>query len=370
MPTGRLTTYNMPVGVPLDIEEAITLLSPYDVPLQGMADMGGRTALATGPVYAKKVEWLDEALLTPRSAVATTFTNVATSLVVTTGDGIKFQNGDVLLINNEYVRVTAVSTDTLTVSRAFAGTTAAAAAVADVIVGVGLALAEGSDPEPARAIDRVNRFNYTQIFGPTAIHTSGSENAVRKYGITTNEFDHQVGNRFKEEAIKVEQALIYGIAFDDTTNFWRTMGGMKSFITTNVDSSTTTLGETALLNLLETIYNAGGNPNRILTGSKQKRFVSTLNNDKILLDRADNGRGQVVETYVSDFGQLAWIMSRWVKTSDLFVFNRDQAEIGTLRPFQFEMLAKTGDSQKGQIVGEKTFKFRKQLHAGRFSALT
>lgn len=370
MPTGRLTTYNMPVGVPLDIEEAISLLSPFDVPLQGMSDNGGRSALSTGPVYAKKVEWQDEELLVPRSKVATTLTNVATSLVITTGDGIKFQNGDILLIDAEYLRVTAVSVNTLTVSRAYGGSAAVQHEVAADVLGLGLALSEGSDPEPARAVDRVNRFNYTQIFGPTAVHVSGSENAIRKYGITTNEFDHQVGNRLKEEAIKLEQALIYGIPFDDTTNFWRTMGGLISYITTNVDSTIGALTETRLLDLLQTVYDAGGNPDRLLSGSKQKRVISALNSDKIQLQRSDNQRGQTVDTYYSDFGLITLMMSRWVKTKDLFIFNRDQAEIGTLRPFQFEMLAKTGDSQKGQVVGEKTLKFRKQLHAARFSALT
>jgi hypothetical protein len=77
-----------------------------------------------------------------------------------------------------------------------------------------------------------------------------------------------------------------------------------------------------------------------------------------------------VNYYDSDFGRLSLIMSRWCGIPDVFGFNRDQFELTTLRPMQFEMLAKTGDSMKGQIVAEKTAKFRRQQHAFRFSALT
>jgi hypothetical protein len=36
---------------------------------------------------------------------------------------------------------------------------------------------------------------------------------------------------------------------------------------------------------------------------------------------------------------------------------------------QFEMLAKTGDSEKGHVLGEKTLIFRRQSWASRFTAL-
>jgi hypothetical protein len=64
------------------------------------------------------------------------------------------------------------------------------------------------------------------------------------------------------------------------------------------------------------------------------------------------------------------ILDRWVRIADVFVFEREQTQLATLRPLVFEMLAKTGDSLKGQIVAEKTMKVRRYPHAGRFTALT
>src|SRR5213079_2137771 len=137
----------------------------------------------------------------------------------------------------EQMRVTGygATANTLTVTRSYAGTTAGAIASAVDIVNIGANLPEGSDPQNARAQDRTNRYNLTQIFGPTAVIVSGTENALRKYGLNTTELDYQLAMRLKEEAIKVEQALIYGARYEDTGNKWRQMGGLSYYITTNVD---------------------------------------------------------------------------------------------------------------------------------------
>lgn len=366
-------TYDLTVGVKLDFEDAIYLLTPFDVPLQGSVDSGGRTMLATRPTNEKKVEWQDEQLLVQRSLVAGGgITNVATTLVVTTGDGTKFGPGDLLIIEAEYVRVTSVSGDSLTVTRSYAGSTAAAHAAGVDVLGVGQALPEGSDPAAARAVDRVNQFNLTQIFGPWKVHTTETEDAVDKYGLSGTEFDHQVGNRYKEMAVTFEQALLYGERFDDTTNGWRSMGGFKYFMVGAgvVNSTTTTLTEAALLDALQGAYDRGGNPDRIIMGSKNKRILSSFNATLIRYNQDETDRGQVVENYDSDFGRQAVVLDRWCRTADVFGYERGQAIIRSLRPWQFQMLAKTGDATQGMVVGEKTLQFVRPTHSFRFNALT
>lgn len=374
MAVGKATTYDLTTGLYLDIESMIHILSPFDTPLLGQYGADGRTALATGPCFEKKVEWLDETLLTPRSTTAAGATTGETNLTVASGDQNRFGTGDVLLLTNgEYVRVTGYgSTDVLTMTRAFGGSTAGTITSGTAIVGVGTALAEGSDPENARYVDRNNRYNLTQIFGPHAIQVSGSENVVRKYGIEgTTEFEKQVANRSKEIAVSIEQALLYGVRYEDSTTKIRTMGGLIYWITTNVNSTTTVFTETSLLDAAQTCYDAGGTPDRAVMGSKQKRVASSFTSSGTLqIMRPDTGRGVVVDYFDSDFGRLSLLLDRWCRTADVMVFERDQASVETLRPLVFEMLAKTGDSMKGQIVGEKTMRLRRQSHAYRFSALT
>lgn len=373
MATGTVSTYDLTVGLKLNIEDMIWLISPFDVPLLGTNGADGRTTLASGTCFEKLVQWLDETLLTPRSLIATPAVITAdTFITLTTGDQLRFQTTDVLLVDNEYVRVTGYGTtaDTLLVTRGYGGSTAASHSIGASVVGIGSAGVEGADPQAARAVDRVNRTNKTQIFGPYQVQVSGTENAVQKYGLSGTEFDHQVANRVKEGFVAMEQALIYGTLFEDGANKWRTMGGINSFITTNVDSATTVFSEAALITQLQASYDAGGAVDRLLVPSKQKRIMSSFNTAAVRYSQDTNVRGQVVDYYDSDFGRQTVVLDRWLRVNDVLGFSRDQAEVSTLRPMQFEMLAKTGDSIKGEILAEKTLKFRRQQWAFRFNALT
>lgn len=373
MPTGTLTTYDLTVGVMLDMEDIIHLLDPFDVPLLGTYGADGRTTLAKGTTFEKKVEWLDEELLTPRSTLAGSIASTSASITVASGHGLRFQVGDILRIGSEHLRVTGTdyASDLLAVTRSYGTAAAASAADGALVVGVGTALAEGSDPEEARALDRTARYNVTQIFGPYQVKVSGTENVVRKYGLKgTTEFQHQVANRLKEISIAQEQAILYGERVEDTSNNWRSMGGLDYWFTTNVDSVAASITEARLIALAQACFDAGGNPDRLVVGANVKSDISGFQSDKIRYVRGETRRGQVVEYFVSDFGQLSLHLDRWVRSTDGFMFNRDQVEVDTLRPMVFEPLAKTGDSIKGQLVCEKTIKVRRERHGGKFSALT
>lgn len=375
---GKQTTYDLTTGVIVDIENMIHGLDPFDVPLLGTSGADGRSTIAKGSCFEKKVEWLDETLLTPRSTFNLTITTGTTAFTVPAADSDKFGVGDVILCDAEYVYVSAVASNgtDLTVTRAYNSSTAVNHTSGVVAVGIGTALAEGSDPGTARAVDRTGRYNMTQIFGPHAIQVSATEDIVRKYGLPggSGEFNYQVGQRVKEVGVSMEQAILYGTRSEDTSGKTRTMGGLKYYVTTNVDSSTTTLTEAKLLDQLQAIFSAGGTADRIVTGAAQKRLIGTfgtpLSGANVNLSRTDTGRGVVVDSYISDFGSCMVLLDRWVRTADLFIFNRDQVELDTLRPLSFQMLAKTGDAIKGQIVAEKTLKVRREKHAARFNALT
>jgi hypothetical protein len=371
--SGAFQTYDLSAGTKLDVEDQIWLISPFDVPLQGGMGADGMSALAHGTCFEKKVEWLDETLLTPKSTLqATLTTTTITAVVVAAGTGVNFQTGDVLLIGSEQLYVSGYGTtvDWLLVTRGFNSTTPATAAINAAVLGLGSALAEGSAPPAARAVDRVDRVNYTQIFGPIEVSVSGTEQVVQKYGLVGTEFDHQVANRTKEAFIGIEQAIINGISNAGSASTGRTMAGLTAWITSNVDSSTTSLSDSAIITQMQACYDAGGSPDRLVLGSKQKRVLSYDLQNQIRYTQDETTRGQRVEAFDTDFGRLTVCLDRWVLLNQAFLFAREQAEITTLRPMTFEMLAKTGDSTQGMIVAEKTLKFRRQSHAAMFTALT
>lgn len=375
MPLGIISTFALSVGVIVDIDPLIRMLSPTDTPLQSGVGSDGSTVLASDTCFEKKVEWQDDTILTPQTTTAASIIDGAvTDVTVAAGEQLRVAVGDVIQVENEKMRVTAYgATDHLTVTRGVFGTTAVAhTTVGTLITVIGAALPEGSDPGSVRSQDRNNRFNLTSIFGPTPVTVSGTEQAVRKYGLSTTEFDYQAAMRMKEEAIKLDQSLLYGTRFEDTGNQWRQMGGMNFYITTNVDSTASANTQTRVMDQLENCWKLGGNPNRALMASKQKRFFSTstaFNSDVIRLGRTDPGRGQVVEYFDSDFGRVDLVLNRWMRPTDIIIFSREQATIKTLRPWQFKMLGDTGDSTKGMIVSEKTLKFEAERWAAKFTAL-
>lgn len=376
MPLGIISTYALNVGVIVDIDPLIRMLSPTETPLQSGLGSDRRTVLATDGCFEKKIEWQDDTILTPQSATAASIIDgVVTTVTVTTGEQLRFAVGDVIQIENEKMRITAYGggADQLTVTRGVFGTTAVAhTTVGTLITNLGAALPEGSDPGQVRSQDRNNRFNLTAIFGPTPVTVTGTEMAVRKYGLSTTEFDYQAALRMKEEVIKLEQQLVYGTRFEDGSGQWRQMGGISFYVTTNVDATASALTQTRLLDQIENCWKLGGRPDKALLGSKQKRFISNSTNfdqDDIRLGRMDVGRGQVVDFFDSDFGRIDFVMHRWLRPTDIFIFSREQATIKTLRPFQFKMLGDTGDSTKGMIVGEKTLKFEAERWAAKFTAL-
>lgn len=380
MATGQIQTYGLTGGVtPLNVEDMIYLLTPSDVPFQGTYNDPNSETPPTGPrnsrlgmesVDQKKVEWIEDELLPARSLLAEAgFDSSETDLTVTTGDGKKFAIGHVIRVDDEFMRVTAVTGDVLTVTRGFGDSSGAAHNEGAAVVGTGTALAEGSAPGDAKWVDRSGKFNYTQIFGPYKIELSGTEQAVRHYGVS-DERSYQVQKRVKEIAIEFEQAIMYGQREEDTSNKWRTMGGMLHYITTNVDSTTTSLDEDALLALMQDSYDQGGVIDLIAVGGTQKRNISAFNSSNIRLARADRIRGQVVDVYVSDFGEADILLNRHIRVSDLIGLDSQFVSLGTLRPLVVEPLGKVGDATLDQIVCEKTLKLRMEKRHARASALT
>lgn len=377
MPSGTVTSYDLTVGLRLDIEDMVNLLSPFDTPLLGTYNDSQHpgSALSSDTAFEKLVSWLEDELLTPRSTVRVAYTSADLVVKVAAGDGNKFQIDDIILVDSTYYRVTGIATDDLTVV-VWSGADANHSTTKDVI-GVGSAPVEGADPQAARSRDRTNPSNITQIFGPYAVEMSETEQVVRKYGVNA-EWDYQVASRVKECSLALEQALIYGQLNDDTGNKRRTMRGMLNYITTGngslVDSSTTDIsgssGETAFIAALQGAFDRGGSPDTAIANGTNKRKISSWNADRQRYTQDERVRGQVVDWYDSDFGRIYIVLDRWLRTADLPIISREQATVATLRPLAFTMLAKTGDRDHGMIVGEKTLKFRRAKHAAKFTALT
>ena len=380
---GKVTSYDLAVGVKINMDELIYMISPTDSPFINGIGTDGRQLLGSSPVDQQEFKWMDEELLIPRATVTDTGAAGAgaTDVTVSAADSYKFQVDDLITIgeadaavNAAVKRVTHVNNTAgvLTLadwanSDAWPATTAAHA---DTVICVGTALVEGSDPGEARSADRTIRTNCTQIFGPTPIHMSRSEQQVTRYGVS-DEFAKQVYGRSVENVITREQAYLYGQYNNDTSTKRRSTGGLNYHITSNTDT-TTTLTITALENLQQKCYNAGGMPDLLIANPASFATLNAVGDSgrvRTVID--DPRRGRVpVSSVFTEFGETQMLRNRWCHAETAFLISKDGISRRVMQPLVVEALAKTGDSDKVQIVCEEGLQVKGEQHMGKFTNLT
>ena len=74
--------------------------------------------------------------------------------------------------------------------------------------------------------------------------------------------------------------------------------------------------------------------------------------------------------YVSDFGDVTIVPDRFTKTGVAYGIDLEYAAVAYLRNFQVLMLAKTGDSEKRQLVVEYGLKVMNPLAHSAYADLT
>jgi len=191
------------------ITDVISMIDPADTPL--ISALGGLDGASSKfrlvNKSTTKVEWLEDDLFALTDALDGTIATNTTALTV--ADASKFQEGDILLIDSEYVWVSAVNTSTevLTATRNYGGTQATPASAATVTI-VGQARLEGDDSDDRAFTDRTAPYNYTQIFH-NEIKVSRTQNQLSQYGIA-KEFDYQAEKAIPSLLRLVEKSLFHG----------------------------------------------------------------------------------------------------------------------------------------------------------------
>ena len=380
---GKVTSYDLAVGVKINMDELIYMISPTDSPFINGIGTDGRQLLGSSPVDQQEFKWMDEELLIPRATVTDTGAAGAgaTDVTVSAADSYKFQVDDLITIgeadaavNAAVKRVTHVNNTAGVLTLAdwanSADWPATTAAHADTVICVGTALVEGSDPGEARSAHRTIRTNCTQIFGPTPIHMSRTEQQVSRYGVS-DEFAKQVYGRSVENVITREQAFLYGQYNNDTSNKRRSTGGLNYHITSNTDT-TTTLTVAALEALQQKCYNAGGMPDLLIANPASFATLNAVSDSgrvRTVIDDPRRGRVPVASVF-TEFGETQMLRNRWCHAETAFLVAKDGISRRVMQPLVVEALAKTGDSDKVQIVCEEGLQVKGEQHMGKFTTLT
>lgn len=141
--------------------------------------------------------------------------------------------------------------------------------------------------------------------------------------------------------------------------------------------STGTFTEAMLASCISLCWTAGGDPNVVMVGSFNKRRVSGFSGvGTQYRDASPNGPlapGSIVgaaDVYISDFGTHQIVANRFQPAATAYVLDMDFWSLATLREFEQEPLAKTGDSDRALLVCEYTLESRNGSASGKVFTTT
>jgi hypothetical protein len=219
--------------------------------------------------------------------------------------------------------------------------------------------------------------NVCQISDET-LQVTGTTDAVKKAG-RKSELAYQLAKKGKELRMDIEYALIGAPQAKTQRNSSTagTLGNIFSYYKTNGSlgaggvapvgdgSNVGTAGtdrvltEDLILDASEKIWQNGGKANTIHTSSTLKRVISETfvgRATEVTLDSAANKVSQTVDVYETDWGVYKIMANRHFAAKTLFMFDPSMHSLNYLRAFRQYPLAKTGDSEKRQLLAEYTLR--------------
>lgn len=337
------------------IGDVIHLIDPVDTPLVSLLglDLPGSFRMKN---KGTKIEWLEDEY-DPVETTANQGTTITTStLVITMTDGSFFQPGHVIKIDAELMVVDSIATNAVTVkSRSFGGTNATHATGATVSI-VGMARDEGDDADYGPLTNISAPYNYTAIF-QKAIKVSGSQQAIDQYGIA-DEFAYQSNKAVPHLTRLIERMIFWGVRAVGSASTPRSFGGLGTFITDNSSSITTTITKASVDGLSELVMGDGGMPDLLVMNQAGATNLKNLLDSSSFVrvpQENDQFGMNALEYVVTQFHRLRLVVDRWCPADKAYMLDSSKLGLYTLRPFASYELAKTGDSVKGEVVGEFSF---------------
>lgn len=251
----------------------------------------------------------------------------------------------------------------------------------DLATAVLNAQAEGDDATAKTVTPTVRLSNRTQI-STKNVTVSGTQQSVVSAGRGNNEMGYQMAL----SALELKRDIEVGLTQTSTAAASpRTTRGLVGWSGDNVDAGagfvapvyTTATGtaqtdgtqtaftEARLKNVLQKCFTAGGEPDTILLPPLAKQTFSTFTGNATRYDKSEDAKVYAsVDVYVSDFGELKAIPSRFQRTRDVWVLQSDKWYMAWLRPYTTVDLATTGDAMKKQLVCEYSLEARQPKASG------
>lgn len=363
--TVQSTTYSgdNPTLMQRSLDENILNLDPRDTPLLTL--IGGLDGAAGKFSFRPtnentKYEWMEDTLgwrsVTHGAAISAL---AATSITLAAGEAAKLEPGHILQYSTVQIWVSAVNTTTnvITAVRPYAGSTDIAIPAGATLKIIGLARLESAESDPIAGTTATFGYNYTQILH-RELSESGTMEKMRLLG-KGDPWQYEAAKQVPNMLIELEHQLLYGLRQQGSATTPRAMGGVKTFITTNVTASlgtkiTKAAFEAAALAMFN--QSGGGDKYAILSPANYVELTSLFTAAETVQHTESNAKeywwGMSPVGIYTKFGKINLYIDRWIDSTFIPIIDLGNIGMKTLRPFFIEPLAKSGDYHKQETIWE------------------
>jgi hypothetical protein len=136
---------------------------------------------------------------------------------------------------------------------------------------------------------------------------------------------------------------------------------------TRTDGTQVVFSEARMKTVLSAIWTAGGKPDTVMTGAFNKQMFSTFVGRATPFEETKAKKITAsVDAYESDFGTIRVIANRFQRARDVLILQMDMWAIAYLngRKMVSIPLAKTGDSERKEVLSEYSLEARNEKASG------
>lgn len=262
-------------------------------------------SLAKKGAHSQTIKWLTDEL-TPKNDQVNDASNMVdsdTAMVVDNGGYFRINDRVKVIRTGEVVLVTAISTNTLTITRSVGGTAAAGINDNDWLLIMAPGYAQGATLEAARTVQEAVSTNYMQIFrDPYSV--TGTHAAEASRG------GHEVESDVKTQRMK--KALEHARGINHTAYFGEaalasgtgSAGGIREQIPTGNVDATATLTEEALNTALRTMFRYGSSTKVLFCSRQVAGIIDGLFRDRQRITPGAKKHGIQTTEYQSSHGVI------------------------------------------------------------------
>ncbi len=357
--SGQRHSYSNTLALKRSVTDRILLTDPNEIVAISVLGLNNESKFAFVNMPGQKYEWLEDTyrdLSDTLNDADWDTDSTAVSMTVTTG--VNFEIGDVIQVDSELVNVTAISTNDLTVVRAFSGSTAATHATDTTINIRYRARIEGAAASDGTMTEVTTGVNYSMIFQKT-INVSRTAGLMPYYGMP-DPVGYQIQKGVDEQMQALNRAVFRstGAGEAGSATVARSMAGLQGIISTNnTAASAAALTEKMIQDELQDCWTGNGVPNVLFCGAWAKRKIADFFGGYVRSERSEKVGGIEISSILSPLGNTIDVaVDRDCQTDVLYLIDTSLAGYITIDPLFTEELGKTADTAfYGQIVGEYGF---------------